>query len=367
MKYLRLFAIAGVASLFAAGCGNGFRSNAGLPPGTATDLRHRAPSGTIAEFSITLGHDHRVKAFPVGITNGPDDALWFTERGWGKLGRITTDGHMEQYSLKKRGQGPSFHPQNVTTGSDNNLWTTAGTLRTYRQISHGAPDPYGSIRRMTRYGKVTGVYKLPTKFSDARNLASGPDGNIWFTEHRGAIGEMATSGTLLNECPLQNANPVYPIIVGPDGNLWFGETFNAIIGRITMQGTQKCDITYFNLPKNEGPAGLTAGNDGYIYGTEFQTSKVAQITTDGAIIQEWSLPSGSYPKGIVMGSDGNLYVAEFATASIAEIILSGSMAGTIKQFPTPTPKSGPWTVVAGPDGNIWFTESLVDKIGVLNI
>ena len=33
----------------------------------------------------------------------------------------------------------------------------------------------------------------------------------------------------------------------------------------------------------------------------------------------------------------------------------------------PTQQSGPWGVLSGPDGNIWFTEALAGKIGRLSI
>src|ERR1700729_1710089 len=199
MIHLRIYALAAcVASLAAtAGCSGISSWNAALPGRNSTDLRGHAPSGTIAEYAIDQPHEPRVKAFPIWISNGPDGALWFTERGWGKLGRITTDGTItNQFSLKVKGGGQSWRPQNVTPGPDGNLWATAGTLRTYRQESNAVPDPYGSIRSMTPSGKVKVVTNLPTMFSDARGIVVGPDNDIWFAERRGAIGQMQPDGTL---------------------------------------------------------------------------------------------------------------------------------------------------------------------------
>src|SRR5262249_25355942 len=36
---------------------------------------------------------------------------------------------------------------------------------------------------------------------------------------------------------------------------------------------------------------------------------------------------------------------------------------SINEFPTPTPSSHPFSITAGPDGNVWFTENSVKKIG----
>ena len=38
-------------------------------------------------------------------------------------------------------------------------------------------------------------------------------------------------------------------------------------------------------------------------------------------------------------------------------------ADTITEFPIPTISSFPTGITAGPDGNLWFTESSGDKIG----
>ncbi len=144
MNQLRVYAIATCfASLSAAGCGGNAGLNGTLPgAGSTSDLLLRKPStGTFREYRINGAHEARVKPFPIGITNAPDGALWFAERGWGKLGRITTDGTItNQFSLKVKGQGPSFRPQNVVAGPDGDLWATCGTLRTYLQESQRVPD-----------------------------------------------------------------------------------------------------------------------------------------------------------------------------------------------------------------------------------
>ena len=40
-----------------------------------------------------------------------------------------------------------------------------------------------------------------------------------------------------------------------------------------------------------------------------------------------------------------------------------TIAGTVTEYPIPTADSGPQGITAGPDGNIWFTESNTNKIG----
>ena len=63
--------------------------------------------------------------------------------------------------------------------------------------------------------------------------------------------------------------------------------------------------------------------------------------------------------GITAGPDGNLWFTESTGNKIGRI----SPSGAITEFPLPTANSGPEGITAGPDGNLWFTESTGNKIG----
>jgi len=54
---------------------------------------------------------------PGSITTGPDGALWFTEGGANKLGRITTAGAFTEFPITS-GTGPG----SVVLGPDGNFW-----------------------------------------------------------------------------------------------------------------------------------------------------------------------------------------------------------------------------------------------------
>jgi len=73
-------------------------------------------------------------------------------------------------------------------------------------------------------------------------------------------------------------------------------------------------------------------------------------------IVEYPIPtSASIPWAITAGPDGNLWFTETATSKIAKIALDG----TITEYATPT---APSAITKGPDGNLWFTEG-AGKIG----
>ncbi len=235
MKRKQMFGVAAfVAALTAGGCAGtgGTSSTFGLPAASSMrDSLGGSPHGTITEYAIPHPVKDVPKAFPVGITTGPDGALWFAERGAGKIGRITTAGDITaQFRIGGKARFPFF----LATGPDGNLWATGGSIRTYRQESHGTPDPYGAIIRMTTAGVVT-HFDLPTMNSDARQIAQGPDGNLWFTESRGAIGRITTAGDL-TEFPTPHGNAAFGIAVGPDGAIWFCELNNNKLVRMSTSG-----------------------------------------------------------------------------------------------------------------------------------
>ncbi len=81
----------------------------------------------------------------------------------------------------------------------------------------------------------------------------------------------------------------------------------------------------------------------------------AQIT-----ITEFPIPTAnSRPYTIVPGPDGNLWFTESVGNKIGRI----TPAGVITEFPVPAAQSGPYGIAVGRDGNIWFTERFANQIG----
>jgi virginiamycin B lyase len=127
-------------------------------------------------------------------------------------------------------------------------------------------------------------------------------------------------------------------------------------------------ISEFAVPTaNSSPDFITAGPDGNLWFTEFNTNKIGRITTAGVVTGEFATPTaGSGPEGITTGPDGNLWFTEENTNKIGRITTSG----TITEFPLPTNCGSsfgcaPDGITAGPDGNLWFTEEFANQIGQL--
>ena len=117
------------------------------------------------------------------------------------IGRIDLSGTVQEYPLAE----PGSQPVGITVGPDGAMWFTefAGN-------------------RIGRIDVTTGViteFALPEAGIQPEYVAAGPDGNLWFTSFDGAfIGRMTPAGAVT----LLNANaPNFDIVVGADGNLWY--------------------------------------------------------------------------------------------------------------------------------------------------
>jgi streptogramin lyase len=75
------------------------------------------------------------------------------------------------------------------------------------------------------------------------------------------------------------------------------------------------------------------------------------------VITEFPVPTaGSDPLGITVGSDGNLWFTEFFVGKIGRI----TTGGVVTEFPA---AGNPQFITAGSDGNLWFAETGISRIG----
>jgi virginiamycin B lyase len=297
---------------------------------------------SITEFPVPSpgANLHSIGTDLHSITVGPDNALWFNESGDFKIGRITLQGAVTEYPTPDATFG-------IATGPDGNLWFTT----------------YGGIGRMTPTGAVS-IFPAPaaiTEFS-AWKIVRGPDGAMWFSVVQGYIGRITMSGsmTVYNVPSALNANGgLYGISFGSDGNIWYGVYSNqaTLLGRMTPAGV----ITEF---PGWGPFDLTMGPDGIMWGSD--NASLGRVSMPGGMVQ--TFPIENY-YSLATGPDGRIWVATSPT-TLGRV----TTVGGLTNIPVPTivntqfgTGSMPYAFVAGPDGNLWFTEEWGNKIGRVNL
>jgi streptogramin lyase len=95
----------------------------------------------------------------------------------------------------------------------------------------------------------------------------------------------------------------------------------------------------------------------------FSVGGVARGAAVGQITEFPTPTAASAPQAIAAGPDGDLWFTESAASKIGTI---NPVTHAISEFATPSPASFPLGIAAGPDGNLWFTEFLANKIGRIN-
>jgi streptogramin lyase len=303
------------------------------------------PAQTIDEFPIPTAASQ-----PQCIVLGSDGNLWFTETAASKIGKITPDGLISEYTIHSNSGGQILDVRCLAPGPDGNLWfTTSGATG-------------GRIGKMTTSGVIT---NYPHVFpGQLYAITAGPDGALWFTETTpsfdNTIGRITTNGDH-TEYPLPDSGVLIAasgITSGPDGNVWFTQAGANEIGSITTDGAT---ITGYPTP-GFLPAGITTGPDGDLWFTEGgRAIGIGQMTTAGDVTL-YVIPS--LPSNIVTGPDGALWITE--GNKIARLVPNGRNT-TLTEIAVPTPGSLPVGITNGPEGNIWFTEQTGNKIGRVNL
>jgi streptogramin lyase len=241
-------------------------------------------------------------AFPTGdrapgsITAGPDGNMWFVDNDAPRIGRITADGQVTDFSTASGQPGGHSLPGAIAAGPDGNLWFTD---------EGGLDGGVESIGRMTPDGQLTefsaGLQASNGSVPD--DIAAGPDGNLWFLDQGdprkggvAAIGRITTGGAITeftHGLAPGRGTDLEDIAAGPDGNVWFtnaGDNAPAI-GRITPSG----QIIEFSasLPQRHDNdlGGLAAGPNASMWFTHSGSpSAVERVTATGAVPASASRP-----------------------------------------------------------------------------
>ena len=289
-----------------------------------------APAASAAADPTVTNYTDPSIAGPIGITSGPDGALWFANSD-STIGRISTGGVVTNYT----GTGISV-PRGITSGPDGALWFTNSGNNSIGRISTG-----GTV---TNY---TGTGSLPW------GITNGPDGAVWFTNASGnSIGRISTGGVVTNYTGTGISVP-YGITSGPDGALWFTNSGNNSIGRISTGGV----VTNYTGTGISGPEGITSGPDGALWFANSGNNSIGRITTGGTVTN-YTGTGISGPYGITSGPDGALWFTNMGGNSIGRI----TTGGVVTNY-TGTGVTGPWGITSGPDGALWFANYGNSTIG----
>jgi len=332
----------------------------------ASQAMATALPGGLEEFPMPLESPH---SFPNAIAPGSEGSIWFTESweppgGEARVGRIALSGVLTgEFAIPTGAQSnlpESSLPESIAPGSDGDMWFTNGGTNDAGENLIGRVTPAGGIEEFP----IPSGYQSLLSYTEGFEIASGPDGDMWFTDERedqeghAFIGRITHSGKI-TEFPIPTGmQPNLPeksipisIALGADGNMWFTDQGTSkeghnLVGRITPTGV----IKEFPIPTlASSPTGIALGSDGDMWFIEPGASKVGRIDPTGGIT-EFMTPSPGY--GIISGSDGNIWLMGSNGKTIERV----TMTGEVTSIPL-LGSVGPLDLTKGPDGNIWFIDN----------
>lgn len=217
----------------------------------------------------------------------------------------------------------------------------------------------------------------------AGGMASGPDGNMWFTNNANySVNVMTPRGSVTSfpvptSPSLTNGPGLFEVAAGPDGNMWFTGFFANYVGKVTPAGV----VTTYSVPiADSHPEGITAGPDGNMWFTLDFANGIGRITPAGEMtlfpIPEPGVagpPSISVttacpmcPNQIVAGPQDSLWFTLPAVNLIGRMTVDGALTTFPIATATKPSDAGTWVtlgdITSGPDGNLWIVQAADSKV-----
>jgi len=336
-------------------------------------------SGTITTFAVpTPG------AGGMGIVAGPDNNLWFAENRANQIGQVVLPRSIIGAVGVASGAVATVPTTFIAARfMDSSSATNAGNFSAtvdFGDDTSGpaaiAPDPSspGSylVRATHTYSAIGTFTTQVTIGNDVGTIApvrgtvnATTPLSIAATPVDGIIGRRANTqvATFADQDGTAQAGDFAATISWGDGTTSLGVVRRTAIvlggaSTFTISG----DHTYLAAPTTPTSATIVDRRNSFTAAaTATAPANVVAAPAFAAINEVVGTAPGSNPRGITLGPDGNLWFTEFSGGGIGRI----GTDGTIAEYPGPIPPgnpgfdpatSRPVSIVAGPDGALWFTD-----------
>lgn len=297
-----------------------------------------------------------------GVTEFPVEARWIgslSQAGDGTIVYGGTGGTKEklQWRLGRvaqtgpLGEVPTSQAQNLVTSGDGTMWAI---------VSDSTGQTW--VGRQTTFGS----WEQIAGTSGAKAIGASAKGGVWFLQNEphgnygpdavGKVGFVSATGQVTSFVAPGEGAALGSIVEGHEGDAWFPEHFGGKIWRITPSG----ELTEFKLASGSRPTIITVDGSGNLWFTEPDQSRIGRVTPAGQVT-EFPLPRGVTPSSIAAGSDGRIWFSEWSSPEPTAV--SGGLGhigritptGRFTQIQLPNRESFPESLIAGSEGNVWFT------------
>ncbi|MFD2689887.1 hydrolase [Streptomyces phyllanthi] len=229
------------------------------------------------------------------------------------------------------------YPSDLALSDDGDLWVTESSV--------------SAVARVAADGTVT-QFRIPGSSNNPSGILAGPDGRMWFVGFQ-VIGRVDDAGDMTG---WEGRAPGLPVAftIGPDNAVWYTNDVGPrpTISRVS-DGTAPATVTTLPVDSHLFPArGITLGPDR----TSVWFSQVAdsggqdaigRVDADG-VHTSWPLAKGTVPQTLVAGPDGAVWFTR--SSGIGRITADGKVTSHLV-----TKGQHPNDLVPGTDGALWFT------------
>lgn len=315
-------------------------------PGTPISSGTPTPSPTLSPAVTAQYPIPTASSKPMGIALGTDGNIWITENATSKIGQLARNAKISENVTPTRKSGPLGIASGP--GPNLNMWFTEANVAQIGEITVSGP-PYIE-------------YTLPDASARPTGIALGSDGNMWCTD--------PATNSIWRIQPIKikphirftqyhltgNAQPM-TITNGPDGALWFTEPGIDSIGRLPIRGYP---LREYKIPTaNSGPAGIISATDNGLWFLEQKAQKIGRMSVTGDVTAEYVLNGAMTPDQLVQGVDGNFYFTDTALNKIGQFFFRGHH---VAFYHIPTANSEPTALTIGLDSQVYFVETAGNKI-----
>lgn len=316
-----------------------------MPTPTSSPLNNSLP---ISFFNIPSG------GMGLNLVNGLDGNIWFAVDRTGpnaylypenvvlekpiigSIGKITPSGEIFELTLPSSSNLPLLFTEvgeamfNLASGPDGNIWFTQPNANI--------------IGKVTTDGVIT-EFNLSDQNYSPRQIIAGPDGNIWFTDFNKGLVRMDTLGNILGNDPAIN-NYALSMTTSTDGDVWVARSYSGI----SKIATDSSSIT-FDTPGPGRPIEVIGGASNDIWFSQ-NGGPLSNMTEDG-LLTIFNTP-GYQAWDITKDANKNIWYKDSASKIIYELDptlkeISSYLLSTEDEYLITH------DMTTGPDGNIWFT------------
>jgi streptogramin lyase len=223
--------------------------------------------------------------------------------------------------------------------------------------NYGASGEGDSISKISADGTVT-VFAQGSGISTPYGLAMDQAGNLFVANYgNNTISKITPDGVVSLFASGGGLNSLAGLAINSAGELFVGSFSDNTVSKISTTGVVSL---YSSGAAIHGPQALTINASGELFIVNSYTSggdAIVKVATDGSA-SLFTAPVLSVPAGITFGDDGYLYTANYGDNSVSQINSSGGVSA----FVSGSGLNGPNGIIADGLGNLFVANFNDNKI-----